>query len=329
MPPKRWFDGRHGVPAPGVAAVAAVVSGAIGIGFAPVLVRLSSVGPVATAFWRIAIALAVLAPVRFLRRPAPPVAGRERGVASTLAFAGIFFAADLSLWHWALLRTSVANATVLSNLAPVFVAFAGWLLFRGRVSGVLLIGLAVAMPGAMLLVRGNAMLSPTSLAGDGLAVLSAVSYAGYLLTVKHGRRRVSALEVLVGSGIVSAPLLLVVAVLAGERIVPDDARGWLVVVALGVVCHVGGQGLIAHGMDRLTAAFSSLVLLVQPLFAALLGWVVLGETLTLLQGLGGALVVLGVSVGRRDGVERSAEGAPAADGGKTRRASETLRSQEH
>ena len=322
------LQGSRVVPQSTAAAVTALVFGAIAIGFAPVLVRLSSAGPVATAFWRITIALAVLAPVCVLRRSSPPVAGRARGVASTLALAGVFFAADLSLWHWALLRTSVANATFLSNLAPVFVACAGWLLFRGRVGGALLLGLAVAMPGAMMLVRGNAVLSATSIAGDGLAMLSALSYAGYLLTVKRGRRHVSALELLVGSGVVTAPLLLALALAAGERVLPHDARGWLVVVALGLVCQVAGQGLIAHGMDRLSAAFSSLVLLVQPLCAALLGWVVLGEPLTALQALGGALVVLGVSLARRDGAEATVSEARAAGAGEIGTRTEGFRGQE-
>ena len=100
-------------------------AGACGIACAPILVRLSETGPVASAFWRTAVAAPVLC--LWARRAAPrPVSASLRPAVA----AGLFFAADLAVWHWSITYTSVANATLLANLAPIFVTLASWLFFR-------------------------------------------------------------------------------------------------------------------------------------------------------------------------------------------------------
>src|SRR6266850_8366518 len=117
-------------------ALIALLAGASGIGFAPVLVRLSEVGPSATAFYRVLFALPLLwlgaglekARMPNSRRPATPKDFWS------LAIAGLFFTADLAIWHWSLQFTSVANSTVLSNFAPLFVTLGACLLLRERIS---------------------------------------------------------------------------------------------------------------------------------------------------------------------------------------------------
>ena len=103
-------------------AFAILLLGAVGIAFAPIFVRLSEVGPVATAFWRVCLA----APVLWLWMSASPPrpGGRTRKPESLrdyarLSLAGLFFAGDLAFWHWAIQFTSVANATLLANFAPI------------------------------------------------------------------------------------------------------------------------------------------------------------------------------------------------------------------
>ncbi|WP_406854482.1 DMT family transporter [Alsobacter sp. KACC 23698] len=95
------------------------------------------------------------------------------------------------------------------------------------------------------------------------------------------------------------PALFVFALLREGPLLPATARGWLVVVALGVVCHVAGQGLIARSLAALPATFSSMVLLVQPVAAALLAWLFFAEALTLLQAVGMLTVLSGIVLARR------------------------------
>ncbi len=161
------------------------------IGCVPIFVRLSEVGPSATAFWRVLLALPVFVVWMFLERrrggnrpPARPASGFQYAL---LAGAGLFFAADLTVWHWSIKLTSVANATLLANFAPIFVALGGWLLYRQRVSLRFVIGMLTALVGTVFLVGTSFSVSSQHLLGDVLGLVAATFYAGYMLTIKRLR----------------------------------------------------------------------------------------------------------------------------------------------
>ena len=304
--------GNHAHTATGVSrlGLAAVLGGATGIGFAPILVRWSQAGPSATAAFRILFALPVLwflLRVERVRKPQAVQPSNRRDF-MLLAVAGIFFTADLSLWHWSLQFTSVANATLLTNSAPLFVTLGARAFLGERVSGRFLAGMVLAFAGAVLLVWGSFGLSWRHLLGDCVAVGGAVFYAGYLLSVKSLRRSLSTVAIMAWSGLVSCPALFLLAVLSREEMVPTEARGWWVLLALALVSHVGGQTLIAYALGHLPASFSSLSLLWQPVMAAMLAWVVLAEPLSLVQGIGGLVVLAGIAVARGRGGPGEATG---------------------
>ena len=292
-------------------AFAALLAGASGIGFAPIFVRWSEVGPVATAFYRVGFALPVLglwmgfenqrAASDRSKSPAMPSSWCQKMVLARWAFvaAGSFFAADLAIWHWSLRLTTVANSTLITNFTPFFVMFGARLLFQERITRLLLGGLALALAGGTMLVGSSLQLTLDHVLGDLLALVTAVFYAGYLLAVKHLRRTFSTATTMTGSGLVSCPLFLVVAVLSAEPLAPHTGRGWVVLVALALVSHVGGQGLIAYALAHLPASFSAVGLLVQPVVAAVLAWVLLGERLQTLQVFGGVLILAGIAVASR------------------------------
>ncbi len=204
-------------------ALASLIAGAVGIACAPIFVRLSELGPTATAFWRLTLAL----PGLWLwtevvnRRETTPARLSGRAALLGLALAGVFFAGDLALWHWSIGFTSVANSTLLVNLAPVFVALGGRLLFGERFTNTFLVGMAVALTGAVLLVGGDLGLGLRQLFGDALAVLAAVFYAGYILSVSRLRSRLSTAAVMTYGGIVTCATLLPVASSPGKTSSPQ------------------------------------------------------------------------------------------------------------
>lgn len=279
-------------------ALAALFAGATCIALSPIWVRIADVGPTASAFWRVALAVpllwaaAALAP-RMFAAPGP----RARWL---LAAAGLAFAGDLAFWHWSIQATSVANATLLANLASIFVTLAAWLLWRQRPSGQFLIGLACALAGVALLVRASLGSSPTALLGDGFGVITAMFYAWYLLTVKRLRDLGAAtLRLMAVTTTFTAAMLLPVALASGEAMLPGSAQGWLVLLGLAWITHAGGQGLITYALAHLPAAFSSVGLLLQPVLAAAFAWMLLGEPLGTLQVAGGAIVLAGIYLARR------------------------------
>jgi drug/metabolite transporter (DMT)-like permease len=278
-------------------AIMALLGGAAGIGFAPIFVRWSEVGPSATAFYRIFFALPILAFVSRLEpgaEPAKVVHSSSSGWICVLA--GVLFAADLAFWHWSIRLTSVANSTLLTNCAPFFVMLGARALFGERITAFLVGGMVVASLGAGLLVGVNLGWSAGHARGDLLALVTAGFYGGYLLSIKHLRRSLATGHILFWSGSVSCLLLLIIAVISGETVRPVSARGWLVLLGLAAVSHVGGQGLIGYALAHLPAGFSSVSLLTQPVVAAALAWVLLSEPLSWAQVLGGGIVLVGIAL---------------------------------
>ena len=213
--------------------------------------------------------------------------------------AGLCFAGDLGVWHISILFTSVANATLLANLAPIFVAVGGYLLFRQRVTPLFLVGMVTALAGAFVLVGPSFASGGPRLLGDALGVLTAVFYGGYFLAVKHLRDSRSTGAIMAASTTVSAIVLLPIALAAGETLLPDSMWGWVVLFGLALVCQSGGQGLIVYAMAHLPASFSAVSLLLQPVMATLYAWVLLGEHVGAAQLVGGAIVLAGIYVARR------------------------------
>jgi drug/metabolite transporter (DMT)-like permease len=278
-------------------ALGALFAGATCIALSPIWVRVSEVGPTASAFWRVALAV----PLLWLLFPlAPRSAAAIRGEWRLFAAAGFAFAGDLAFWHWSIQFTSVANSTLLANLASIFVTLAAWIFWREKPSGTFLIGLAASLAGVAMLVRTSVDFSPTGMLGDALGVITAIFYAWYLLSVKGVRDRGAAtLHLMAVTTTLTAVFLYPVALASGEALLPHTGSGWLKLVGLAWISHSAGQGLIAYALAHLPAAFSSVSLLFQPVMAAVFAWVLLAEPLTPLQIAGGIVVLAGIYLARR------------------------------
>ena len=279
-------------------ALGALLTGATFIALSPIFVRVSEAGPTATAFWRVALAVPALWLLYALKRG--PRARRYSGKWWLLLAAGLAFAGDLAFWHTSIKLTSVANSTLLANLASIFVTLAAWIFLRQRPTRVFLAALATALAGVALLVHTSLEFSATGLAGDALGVVTAMFYAGYLLAVKGLRDRgETTLHLMAVTTTITAILLFPAALATGEQFLPRTAQGWLILLGLALVSHAAGQGLIAYALAHLPAAFSSVSLLFQPVMAALFAWLLLAEPLAPLQVAGGLIVLAGIYLARR------------------------------
>ncbi len=277
----------------------ALIAGACAIGFVPNLVRLADTGPAAAGFWRMALSLPLLLPL-MLRD------GRGLGLRPSTAslLAGLFFAGDLAFWHYGIRYTSVANATVLANLSPVVVTAVAWFLFRERPGRMFMVGLAVALAGAWIMAAGAAAGGAVApLLGDLLSLTTAVWYALYFVAMRRARQGEGASRAMFWSSLATAPVMLAVALAMGEPILPGSTGGWLACLGLAVA-HVAGQGSIAWALGRLPASIASVVVLAQPVVAAIVAWFLFQEALTPVQMLGGALTLAGVVVAQRAQVRK-------------------------
>lgn len=282
----------------GKAAIAVLVGAAL-IGLAPIGVRLSDLPPVATNMWRFLFALPILAIW---------AANAKRGDARDhrlLLIAGVFFAFELSLWAASLTKTTVANATLLTNMTPVFAALFGWALLKERIAPSVLLGGAIALTGAVLLAigRSHAAEGPAGDSegwiGDLMATSSALGYAAYLLMVRSIGQRVGVGGVMFWAGLSGVVVTFALAMMLGEQMLPHSLQGWLILIGLGLVVQVGGQGLIAYGVGRLPILVSTVLLWMQPLAAAVLSWLIFGEALGPIAFLGAAFILAGLFIVQR------------------------------
>ena len=269
-------------------ALGALVLGAGVTALAPIFVRLTETGPAAAAFWRLLFAMPILA---VLAARAEGAVGRPSrfGLA-----AGVTFALDLAFWHYGIHYTSVGLATVLSNLTPVVVTAVAWIFLKQPPQRLFLLALAIAILGVAMMAgqrEGAPGINPPL--GNLISTATSVWYALYMLAIAAGRRRESTSVLMFWSSLIGLPLVLVCALVLGEQITPAGAAGWFACAGLGLV-HVAGQGSIAWAMGRLPTATASVVVLVQPVVAAWLGWILFGEALGPLQAAGAAVALAGV-----------------------------------
>jgi drug/metabolite transporter (DMT)-like permease len=258
-------------------------------------VRLADVGPFASAFWRTFLALPfLLAWARLEARGAPPPPRFDTSV----LLCGLLFAGDLFFWHLAILGTTVANATFLATSAPIWVVLGGFLLRSETIGARTLAGLALCLAGGAALMGESYGFAPHRQWGDVYGLVTAVFFGGYMLAVRHARGRHGAGRLIFLSTAVTAACLLVVALALEPRLMPQSAGGVAALFALAIVSHAGGQGLVAVALGWLPATFSSLVIFLEAIAAAVFGWLILGEALGMVQIIGGALILLGIWVAR-------------------------------
>lgn len=278
----------------------ALLLGGVSVGCAPILVRLSEVGPSATAFWRVSLALMPLGLFAALSRGRMAASAIPRAASEwlTVSAPGVFLGFELVAWHAALYKTSVANATLLVNLTPVFAAFFGWALFRQPVERVFMIGTAIAVAGVMLLVGSGWAQGNGALSGDAIALGAAIIYAAYFMSLGYARRRFSAAVVMFASS-ASATIVALPLALAEAVFVPVNSAGWASLIALAWIVQVGGQGLVTFAIAWLPPTISSLTMLIQPCVAAAIAWGLFEERLSTLQIFGGLGVIGGILIARR------------------------------
>lgn len=271
----------------------ALVVGIGCIAFSAIFVRWAEVPGTVSALYRVGIAVLVLGIpfARALRGGRVPLDRRALRLAIA---AGIFFALDLALWNTSLFMTSVANATLLGNDAPIVVGLVALLLFRERLGLVYWLGLAIAL-GGMGLIVGLDIVGHTSLgSGDLLALAAGASYGCYMLVTQLLRARMDTLPTLWIAGAVGIVLLLPVNLVQHHALWGFSTRDYLALLGLGLTSQVIGWLAINYALGHLPASVVSPTLLGQPILTAILGVPLLGEALSGRQILGGLVALAGI-----------------------------------
>jgi drug/metabolite transporter (DMT)-like permease len=267
------------------AVLLALLGGNLALAFGPWLVRTADVGPSASAFWRMALAI----PFLFLIAKAvrQPLMLPRTALYGVMTLSGLFFALDLAAWHIGILQTKLANATLFANAASLFFPLWGFFVLRALPTRMQAVAFALAAAGTALLLGRSAELSRETLIGDLLCLAAGIFYTGYLIVIMKARDAMPSWTLLAWSTLATAPPLLLISWGLGETIMPVN---WTPVIALAVVSQLIGQGLMVYVLGKVSPLLFGLALLTQPIVSAALGWSLYGEALQLIDAIGAALI---------------------------------------
>lgn len=289
-------SGDSGIPQlPGPLVAGGIAVGVIAVSTAAILIRLADAHPLALSFWRCAIGAVVLAPfaIRSHRRAPAFDAGQRR----QLLGAGLFLAVHFALFISALDHTTVASASVLVAMSPLFVglgaaAFLSEPPSRRTWVGIVLAGLGAAGVGLADAAGGGVAANP--LLGDVLAFGGAAAVAGYLLIGRAARRRLPVAVYAAAVYGVAALVLLPVCLLAGVELWGYSTGTWLAIFGL-----VAGPQLLGHTvfntlLSTVTATVVAVTVLAEPVGATILAAVLLDELPAVGFWASAPLILLGV-----------------------------------
>ena len=271
-------------PRPGRFAFPALILSNIFLACGPWMVRLADVGPVASGFWRVSLAV----PLLFL------LAWRggdrlwpARGLMLMIVLGGLFFAADLAAWHYGILRTKLATATLFGNSSSLLFALYGFVMLRVLPRPAQAAALLMAAVGAALLLGSSYELSPEHVTGDLFAILAGLFYTFYLIAVDRARRAMAPMPVLALASLAGTVPLLLFALALGEKVMPTD---WTPLLLLALSSQVFGQGLLVYAMGHMSPVTVGVALLTQPIVTAVIGWTIYDERLAAADFAGALLI---------------------------------------
>ncbi|ROT99187.1 EamA family transporter [Marinobacter sp. R17] len=269
----------------------------------------SELEPLALAFLRLCVACPFFGVLMWHTRK-PGGFRLSRGLFIGLVGLGFLQAGYQGAYLWAVDLTGAGIATLITLcLAPVLVAIAAAPLLGERPTLTTVLALISAIVGTLMLVSGD-ISNPdaTRLGGVMIAVLAAAVYAAFTLTSRHvsgsGSVFGTAFICFTTGAIVLAPIAYLTGSLDGLGAL--DGVDWLLIAYIGIVPTCVGYVCFFRGMETTPATTSSIIVTLEPLFAALLAWMILGESLGTLGIIGAVVLTVSVLVASRNG-------APARD----------------
>ncbi|WP_199341620.1 MULTISPECIES: DMT family transporter [Nostocales] len=276
----------------------------IPISLAPVLVKLCEreIGANAVAFhraWIATIVFGFLSGFEAFRSQKSdeqpieqkPLTRRELALLFLMGTAGATYSI---LWAWSVTQTSIPNVTLLSNMNSLFVGLAGYFLFGRRFDNRFIIGMLIAVCGAIALELNEVQFDTYQILGDALALLTAVFIATYLMLVERLRNRFSTATIMLWRCGITTAFLLPVLPLVENRLFPYTGMGWFFIIFQALFCQVFGQALVAYSLSKLSSGIVAVTLLLEPVIASFFAWLIFNEKVSSFDQMTFVVILLGI-----------------------------------
>jgi len=280
-----------------VAAYLALGAGVLALSFSAMFVRWATApGPI-TALYRMFFSVFLLLPF-FIQRTNTNPETKTRTIIFPL-LAGVFTALDLALWNTSLSYTTAANATLLGNTAPLWVALGTWLIFKQRLSAAFWRGLAITLLGAALILGADFLLHPRFGIGDVMAMFTGFFYGIYYLFTEKSRLHFGPVSHVFFVGIGASLTLFIINIALQNPLTGYSSRTWIVFLASALVSQLIGYMALAYALGHLPASVVAPTMILQPVVTAFLAIPLLGEIPNIWQGLGGTVALIGIYIVNR------------------------------
>lgn len=273
--------------------------GVCGVASAALLARYgleAGVSPIALSAWRLAVASLSLIFFQLLR---PAAKKLDRQDMWRAAVAGLFLALHFATWIASLEYISIARSTLLVATSPLWAGLLGLVVPSLKPRPIFWVGLLLAGIGTLLVTSQGlshaAQKSPEWL-GDLLAVVGAIAIVPYLLFSQQVQERCGTLVTITWIYSVAAAVLLVALVPLGQIVPPVSSAAWLSILGMALFAQLIGHSSLNFSLRSFTTAQVATTTLLEPVFAGALAWIFMGERITLLQGLGGFVMLVGVGL---------------------------------
>ena len=269
----------------------ALAVGVICISIFPILVKLNLTPGVISAFYRMAIASVLILPyVLFTKQLKIP----SKKLFWLSAMCGLIFGVDVGVWNIAIQQSTATQATLLTNLSPVWVGVGAFLFLKDKPTTNFWIGTVVAIIGMVMLVGLNVFLNLDFNLAFGFAILSGMLYAVYMLTSKFILVETDVITFMTISTVSAAVALGIISYFIGEPFYGFSNEGWFVLVIQGVICQLLAWWLISYATKHMRATRVSVSLLGQAVLATILAWLLLDEEVSIQMLIGGFILLLGI-----------------------------------
>ena len=256
--------------------------GATLIGFAPIFVKWSDLSPAAITFWRMLLALPLLTGFNYVINKKIFFRVKSKKTIFYTALASLAFTTDLTLWHYSMNITSVANATIIVNSAPIFVALLAFIIYKELPAKGFGKSFLITYVGIIGLIIFSNNYANGKIFGDLLCMIAAIFYAVYLLIISKLNKETS-LNIIFYTTFFCCLFSLVPIMINSKSFIPISSFEWINMFLMAFLCQFGGQFLITFGIGKISASNGSIGLLMQPLTATLLAALIFSEILNLMQ----------------------------------------------
>ena len=270
-----------------------LIIGILCISVFPILVKLNLTPGLISAFYRMAFALVILTPIAlFFKKFKIPSLPQM-----ALAFlCGILFGSDVAVWNISIQESSATQASLLTNLSPIWVGIATFLWLKPKPKLNFWIGTLIAFLGMGTLVGFQVFSELNFDRAFNFGVLSGIFYAAYLLISKKILTQIDVISFMILSLFASTLYLGIICLITNEPFTGFSSEGWMVLVIQAVVCQLGAWLLISYTTQHMKATTVSLSLLAQAVITAIMAYLFLNEQITLQMVLGGLILLLGIRV---------------------------------